>query len=88
MMALLQRHTTDSHRGRVFGALGAAEGIAIVAGTCAAGFLGQSLGVVPILAAQGGGYVLAGLLVVVLLRHDSAGHTAPERRTHESVVRH
>ncbi|MFE9881495.1 MFS transporter [Streptomyces sp. NPDC005784] len=88
MMTLLQRHTTDSHRGRVFGALGAAEGIAIVAGTCAAGFLGQSLGIVPVLAAQGGGYVLAGLLVVVLLRHDSAGHNAPEHRTHESAVGH
>ena len=87
-MTLLQRHTTDSHRGRVFGALGAAEGIAIVAGTSAAGFLGQSLGIVPMLAAQGAGYVLAGTLVVVLLRHDSAGHAAPERRTHESTVGH
>lgn len=85
MMTLLQRHTTDSHRGRVFGALGAAEGVAIVAGTCAAGFLGQSLGIVPVLAAQGGGYVLAGMLVVVLLRDDRAGHTAAERRTHEPV---
>ncbi|MET7906075.1 MFS transporter [Streptomyces sp. NPDC005355] len=88
VMTLLQRHTTDSHRGRVFGALGAAEGIAIVAGTCTAGFLGQSLGIVPVLAAQGAGYVLAGMLVVVLPRHDSAGHTAPERRTHKPAVGH
>ncbi|MFJ9902158.1 MFS transporter [Streptomyces sp. NPDC101152] len=88
VMTLLQRHTTDSHRGRIFGALGAAEGIAFVAGTCAAGFLGRSLGIIPMLAAQGGGYVLAGMLLVVLLRHDSAGHTAPERRTHESTVGH
>ncbi|GAA1232898.1 MFS transporter [Streptomyces rhizosphaericus] len=86
VMTLLQRHTTDSHRGRVFGALGAAEGIAIVAGTCTAGFLGQSLGIVPVLAAQGAGYILAGMPVVVLLRHDGAGHTAPERRMHKPAV--
>ncbi|GAA5022780.1 MFS transporter [Streptomyces siamensis] len=86
VMTLLQRCTTGSHRGRVFGALGAAEGIAIVSGTCAAGFLGQSVGIVPVLAAQGVGYVLAGMLVVVLLRRESAGHAAPERRMHESRV--
>ncbi|MGD1221693.1 MFS transporter [Streptomyces krungchingensis] len=88
VMTLLQRHTTDSHRGRVFGALGTTEGIAIVTGTCAAGFLGQSLGIVPVLAAQGAGYLLAGLLVVILLRHDIAGHAAPESRPHESTVGH
>ena len=64
---LLQRNTTPAHRGRVFGALGAIEGAAIVAGALAAGFLGKSLGIIPTLAAQGGGYVLAGLLVVVTL---------------------
>jgi Na+/melibiose symporter-like transporter len=67
---LLQRNTTPSHRGRVFGALGAIEGAAIVAGALAAGFLGKSLGIIPTLAAQGGGYVLAGLLVLVTLCGD------------------
>ena len=70
-MTLLQRHTTESHRGRVFGTLGTVEGIAIVSGTCAAGLLGQQLGIIPLLAAQGGGYVLAGALVTVMLRQDS-----------------
>ncbi len=67
-MTLMQRNTADSHRGRVLGALGAAEGAAVVAGTIAAGFLGQTIGIIPILAAQGGGYVVAGLLVLVALR--------------------
>jgi hypothetical protein len=71
-MTLLQRHTTESHRGRVFGALGTVEGIAIVSGTCAAGLLGRKLGIIPLLAAQGAGYVLAGALVTVMLRQDSA----------------
>ena len=69
-MTLMQRSTADGQRGRVFGALGAVEGAAIVAGTLAAGFLGQAIGIIPVLAAQGAGYLLAGLLVVIALRHE------------------
>jgi Na+/melibiose symporter-like transporter len=76
-MTLLQRNAADSHRGRVFGALGAVEGVAIVAGTIAAGFLGQTVGIIPVLATQGGGYVLAGLLVVVALRHEALVRPQP-----------
>lgn len=75
---LLQRHTTDHHRGRVFGALGAVEGTAIVVGTCAAGFLGQTLGIVGILTAQGCGYALAGTLVTVLLGDDKRDQPLPD----------
>lgn len=75
---LLQRSAADSHRGRVFGALGAVEGAATVAGTVAAGFLGQSAGIIPVLAAQGTGYVIAGLAVVVALRPQHLGHDHPE----------
>ena len=67
-MTLIQREVADSHRGRVFGALGAVEGVAIVAGTLAAGLLGQVVGIIPVLAAQGAGYVIAGLAVIVALR--------------------
>jgi Na+/melibiose symporter-like transporter len=65
---LLQRATADGHRGRVFGALGAVEGAATVAGTITAGFLGQSVGIIPVLAAQGAGYLIAGVAVVLILR--------------------
>jgi Na+/melibiose symporter-like transporter len=67
-MTLLQGATTDSHRGRVFGALGAIEGVAIVAGTIAAGFLGQSVGIIPVLATQGGGYLVGGVAILLALR--------------------
>jgi Na+/melibiose symporter-like transporter len=66
-MTLLQRHTGDGVRGRVFGALGMVEGAAVVAGTLTAGLLAQTLGVVPVLAAQGAGYVLAGIAMLALL---------------------
>jgi len=65
-MTLLQRHTSDEHRGRVFGALGAVEGVAIVAGTAAAGVLAQRVGIMPVLVTQGAGYVIAALVMGAL----------------------
>jgi Na+/melibiose symporter-like transporter len=67
-MTLLQRHAVDGVRGRVFGALGVVEGVAVVAGTLTAGLLAQALGIVPVLAAQGAGYLVAGIAVLALLR--------------------
>jgi MFS family permease len=83
---LLQRNTTPTHRGRVFGALGAIEGVAIVAGALAAGFLGRSLGIIPTLAAQGGGYVLAGLLVLVTLYADDGVGASASRPADVSKI--
>ena len=71
-MTLLQSATADSHRGRVFGALGAIEGVAIAAGAITAGFLGQSVGIIPVLAAQGGGYLVGGTAVLLALRAQQA----------------
>jgi Na+/melibiose symporter-like transporter len=67
-MTLLQDHTTDRYRGRVFGALGGVEGVAIVTGTVAAGVLAHVLGIVAVLSVQGAGYVAAGILVLALLQ--------------------
>jgi MFS family permease len=79
-MTLMQRNSTDSHRGRLFGALSAVEGVAVVAGTVAAGVLGGTVGIVPVLVTQGAGYVLAGTFVVVALRREvsrsSAAHSS------------
>jgi MFS family permease len=74
-MTLFQRSTDDAFRGRVFGALGAVEGVAILAGTLCAGFLAQAVGIIPVLAVQGGGYVVAGLAMLVVLRADRADRT-------------
>jgi hypothetical protein len=67
-MTLMQAHTTDGYRGRVFGALGAVEGVAIVTGTVGAGVLAHVLGIVAVLSVQGAGYVAAGMLVLALLQ--------------------
>jgi Na+/melibiose symporter-like transporter len=64
MMTVLQRLTDDASRGRVFGALFAAEGLAVLVGTVAAGILGDLVGVIPVLVVQGLGFFLGGLAVL------------------------
>ena len=71
-LTLVQRHTASTHRGRVFGSLSAVEGIAVVSGTIAAGLLGRTVGIIPVLAAQGAGYLVAGLAVVIVLRDEQS----------------
>jgi Na+/melibiose symporter-like transporter len=67
-MTLFQRSTADAYRGRVFGAMGLVQSVAMVGGAVSAGFLGSSVGIVPVLAFQGGGYLVAGCAIVILLR--------------------
>jgi Na+/melibiose symporter-like transporter len=67
-ITLLQRNAGDGHIGRVFGALGVVEGVAVVVGTLTAGLLAQTLGIVPVLVTQGAGYVAAGYVALVALR--------------------
>jgi Na+/melibiose symporter-like transporter len=68
LITLFQSSSEDSYRGRVFGALSALEGISVLAGTLGAGYLSRVAGIVPVLAIQGGGYVVAGLVMLVHLR--------------------
>jgi predicted MFS family arabinose efflux permease len=77
LMTLFQRHTEDAYRGRVFGALGAAEGVAMLAGTLAGGYLSQPLGIIPVLAVQGSGYILAGFGMFRWLKRGSQEDVGP-----------
>jgi MFS family permease len=76
-ITLFQRNTEDSCRGRVFGALNAIEGVAILAGTAGAGLLGQAVGIIPVLAFQGGGYVVAGFAMLIVLRAETRTADSP-----------
>jgi MFS-type transporter involved in bile tolerance (Atg22 family) len=66
-MTLLQRNTTDERRGRVFSLVALAEAVSVVVGSTVAGLFGGPTGIMPILALQGVGYVVAGLLVLARL---------------------
>jgi Na+/melibiose symporter-like transporter len=70
LITLFQRSSEDSYRGRVFGAVSALEGVTVLAGTLGSGFLSRLTGIVPVLAVQGGGYVVAGLAMLAWLREE------------------
>ena len=68
LITLFQRNTEDAYRGRVFGAISTAEGVTVLAGTLAAGYLSRVAGIIPVLAIQGAGYVAAGIAMFVWLK--------------------
>ena len=76
MMTLFQQHTDDRERGRVFALLLLVSSTALALGGVTAGLLGGAIGIVPVLAWQGCGYVLAGTLVLLLLAR-SGDTTSP-----------
>jgi Na+/melibiose symporter-like transporter len=72
MMTTFQTMTSDEFRGRVFGAMMAVGGLAILAGIGIASWLGGTVGIVPIIAIQGAGYVAGGFMVILALRGSAA----------------
>ncbi len=72
MMTTFQTMTTDEFRGRVFGAMTAVGGAAVLVGIGLASWLGETVGIVPIIAIQGGGYVAGGVMVLLALRGSAA----------------
>jgi predicted MFS family arabinose efflux permease len=77
MTTLLQTSSQDSHRGRVFGAIGAVQAAASMGGIVVAGVLGEAVGIMPILAVQGVMYVIAGSYAAVATPRTSATMTPP-----------
>jgi MFS family permease len=73
IVSVLQNSTVDGERGRVFAAIGVATAVGQAAGMLGGGLLGDRLGVVTLLDAQGCAYLLAGALALVWL----AGRPAP-----------
>lgn len=77
-MTVIQRLTDDASRGRVFGAMFAAEGLALLVGIAAAGVLGDVVGIIPVLVFQGLGFVVGGIVVLARSNILSAGTEVPE----------
>src|SRR5439155_1489872 len=70
LITLFQRSSEDAYRGRVFGAVSALEGFTVLAGTLGSGYLSRLAGIIPVLAVQGAGYVVAGLAMLVWLKEE------------------
>ena len=76
LITLFQRNSADAYRGRIFGALNTLEGVTILAGTLAAGYLSRYAGIIPVLAVQGGAYVVAGLAMLAWLKNSPGTEAA------------
>jgi MFS family permease len=68
MMTLMQTEVADGQRGRVFAAAMVAESAGSLVGAALAGTLTDWLGVINVLTAQGAGYVIAGVIFILLVR--------------------
>jgi len=75
LITLFQRNTEDAYRGRVFGAISAAEAVTVLAGTLGAGLASRFAGIIPVLAIQGGGYVVAGLAMLAWLKETAISNS-------------
>lgn len=64
---ILQAETEDAYRGRVFGALGALEGVTILIGIVFGSVAIDRLGVVPVLSAGAAMWILGGLIALAWL---------------------
>jgi MFS family permease len=75
--SLMQDLTEDDYRGRVFGALTAVQGVAVLVGLTLAGVLGEVIGIVPVLTAGSALCVVGGFVVVVFLEPGVGEKPAP-----------
>ena len=84
---LLQRDVPDHLLGRVFGALGTVAAGLMLAGALLAGAVGAILGPLVLLNVQGGAYVVAGLVTLVLLAGtERGGRSRPVETSLESAL--
>lgn len=74
---LLQQQVDDRYRGRIFGAYGAASGLAVLLGQSVASVMGDRAGIVTVLDGVGTMYILAGVLALLLLRGHPVAGRAP-----------
>jgi Na+/melibiose symporter-like transporter len=72
---IMQTLAADRFRGRVFGALGAAQAVSVLVGIGAASWLGEVVGILPVIVFQGIGYVVGGAIVLVWLPRQAGAHS-------------
>jgi MFS family permease len=77
LMTLFQQHTDDRERGRAYGLLLLLRSVTTVLGSLTAGLLAGVVGIVPVFAWQGCGYMLAGSIVLLLLVRTPQVEPAP-----------
>jgi hypothetical protein len=84
--SLIQTRTVDAYRGRVFGALRAVTGTAMILGFVAAGVLGDSVSLVLVLSISASIRMLGGILALVLLPRNEQETTHADAAESRSVA--
>lgn len=64
-----QTQVADSHRGRVVGLSLSLQAVGAIVGVSIAGLFGELIGILPLVVVQGSGYVISGVIVLLVARH-------------------
>ena len=67
LLTMEQTAVSDAYRGRILGAFGTTGALLRLVGSVIAGLLGDRLGIVPVISVQGFGYIVAGVMVLVVV---------------------
>lgn len=88
LITLRQTATEDRYRGRIFGAFGTIGAVFYLLSTALTGVVAPATGPLTLLNVQGGAYVVAGVLALLLLdrRHDGPPHPTPAERSVTSAT--
>jgi len=78
LQTTLQTTVPDSHRGRIYGALNTTNGVVGLAALAVSGFLGEIIGIVPMLSVAASVTVFAGILALLLLSNTKVRAEADE----------
>lgn len=77
---LVQTNVADAYRGRIFGSVNGMVALAMLIGTALAGALGDRLGVMPLLNAEGILFIVAGFLVLAVVASAATARVAERAR--------
>ena len=76
-MTIFQDAVHDRYRGRIFGSYGTTMALTNLTGIGLGGWLGDRIGIIPVINIQAVVYFVGGFLVLLLLRHYHAERNVP-----------
>jgi MFS family permease len=85
-LTIQQTAVADAYRGRLLGAFATTRALVGLGGATIAGVLGDRVGIVPIISIQGFGYVIAGAMVLVMVRRAHATRALPAPITESAGI--
>jgi len=85
LLTMEQTAVSDAYRGRILGAFGTTGALLRLVGSVIAGVLGDRLGIVPVISVQGFGYIVAGVMMLLIVRRIGAANAPAGKQTAPST---